>query len=412
MRSHVVRVLVVLALLATPVAACLWDYDTLRDERRGLPGIAEVLAGRWEKHSPFFYQRRVEQMNALITREPSNLAAYDNLAVAQEKLGDIPAAIATMRRKEAIKPGEYTTHANLGTFHLHAGDLDQGIEQIRKALALNPAAHFGREEYQLKLAEFLRDRKRDPAARRYENFLGISYGEGADVAAARRQIDRLLAAPSTAPTTAPMTEPAHLDEGDRNNHGWLGRGSAGKLRDLELKDNVFDGLIGMTRFGTGTSAEVYLTLGDLLALRGDKALAYRAYQRALDFGHPRAEYLRGVMKSIREVVHDSSGISPETIAGERAAADVWVKAFQDYEDGLLRAGKDVNDESVYAAFYAGHGKAQQPEALALIDLLPKDYFARQLTIVILAVVGGLLALIVVYRTIRRASRRRSTSPAV
>jgi hypothetical protein len=53
MRSSAKPLWVVLVLLAVPASACLWDYDTLRDERRGLPGIAEVLAGQWEKHSQF-----------------------------------------------------------------------------------------------------------------------------------------------------------------------------------------------------------------------------------------------------------------------------------------------------------------------------------------------------------------------
>ena len=31
-----------LCLIAVPAVACRWDYDTLRDERRGLPGAAVV----------------------------------------------------------------------------------------------------------------------------------------------------------------------------------------------------------------------------------------------------------------------------------------------------------------------------------------------------------------------------------
>src|SRR5687768_8180618 len=137
-------------LVATPAAfACLWDRDTLLDEKRGLPGVAEILAGKWERHSKSFYEHRAKQAAALLERDPANLAAYDDLAVAYEKLGDPDRAIEVMLRKDQLRPGEYTTEANLGTFYLHKGDFENGVAHIKKALAINPDAHFGRENYQL-----------------------------------------------------------------------------------------------------------------------------------------------------------------------------------------------------------------------------------------------------------------------
>ena len=87
----------------------------------GLPGIAEVLAGQWEKHSQFFYQQRAIKMGAAIAPHPDNLAAYDNLAVALEKLGDHDGGLSVLRQKEKIAPGQYTTFANMGTIYLHQG---------------------------------------------------------------------------------------------------------------------------------------------------------------------------------------------------------------------------------------------------------------------------------------------------
>src|SRR5690349_11409039 len=86
-------ILIVSFALARPASACLWDYDTIRDEKRGLPGIAEVLAGKWERHSRYFYEQRVVRMKALLAKEPANLDAWDNLAVAYEKLDDRDNAI-------------------------------------------------------------------------------------------------------------------------------------------------------------------------------------------------------------------------------------------------------------------------------------------------------------------------------
>src|SRR4051812_33781516 len=67
--------------LAVPARACLWDYDTIRDEKRGLPGIAEIIAGKFEKHSRFFYEQRIVKMKAILAQNPNDLAAWDNLAV-------------------------------------------------------------------------------------------------------------------------------------------------------------------------------------------------------------------------------------------------------------------------------------------------------------------------------------------
>src|SRR6187402_393045 len=98
MRFRHLTLVLAVSVIAPPALACLWDNDTLRDERRGLPGIAEILSGRFEHHSEFFYRDRMKKMEARLAAEPNDLAAYDNLAVAREKLGDIPAAIEVIQR--------------------------------------------------------------------------------------------------------------------------------------------------------------------------------------------------------------------------------------------------------------------------------------------------------------------------
>lgn len=365
-----------LLVIAAPVLACLWDEDTLRDERSGMPGIAEVLAGRFEKHSEFFYKKRIESMTALIAADPKNLAAYDNLAVAHEKLGDQDAAIAVMLEKEKIAPGEYTTAANLGTFYLHKGDFENGIAHIERALVINPDAHFGREEYQLKLARFLRDAKANPKLLETQNFLGVDFERG--------------------------------DEGQfRRVNDTLSRGP-GPLGKLGLKENVFDGIVGMLRFGTGKSAELHFVLGELLAYRGDKHLAYRAYQRAIDLNHPRSEEIGHYMAAVKDGVEHAHNFAPEVIAKERADAEAWVKAYQDYEDQLLRDGKDVTDERSYAAFYRRHGQARVAETLSAVpSLKPRHYTYAALAGAVLFVIA-----LVVIEVRQRLKKGRAARAAV
>lgn len=325
MRNWLVAILL---LLAPTAFACLWDFDTLRDEKRGLPGVAELLAGRYERHSRFFYEQRVAQMTKRLADHPDDLAALDNLAVAYEKLDDRDHAIATMVKKDQLKPGEYTTYANLGTFYLHKGDYEHGIENIKKALAINPDAHFGREWVQLKLAEYYLAAKTDPGLLTRQDFLGAD-----DFREYRR---------------AMQIQPLH-------------RGDAAE--PIDLPSNAMEGVIGILRFGTGTSAELYLVLGEMLEDRGIAArqighlhLAYRAYLRAIELKHPRSDAIRKhIDEDLRHWMDaDPAGYSMDTIDRERVDGAAWLKAYQAYEDDLIRSGKDTESDGNYAAFYAAH----------------------------------------------------------
>ena len=313
--------------------ACMWDYDTIRDEKRGLPGIAEILAGRFEKHSRFFYEQRVVCMTTLLRSDPKNLDAWDNLAVAYEKLDDRDKAIETILKKDRIASGQYTTYANLGTFYLHKGDLENGILAIRKAIEINPDAHFGREEYQLKVAEFLLAAKKEPRLLSEMNFLEYA----GVLKPLPRNFQEYMAAHhyESSPETRPATQPVEESEQDLQEllqseiSERVSRGHPLALSEMGVKENVFDGIAGMIRFGTGTSAELYLTLGDLLVARRDLNLAYRAYQCALDFDHPRKAYLEEIMKRISDRIYYKDQIrqAQSGLNGQRRGVGQGVSEF-------------------------------------------------------------------------------------
>ncbi len=102
-----------------------------------------------------FYRWRVEDRQKRITTEPDRIELYDDLAVAYDKLGEHEKAIETILAKEKLKPGLYETYANLGTFYIHNGQLEEGLKHIDKAIEINPDAHFGREKYQRMLVEYV-----------------------------------------------------------------------------------------------------------------------------------------------------------------------------------------------------------------------------------------------------------------
>ncbi|MCA9246727.1 MAG: hypothetical protein KDA42_06415 [Planctomycetales bacterium] len=128
-------------------------------ERSQFPSALELITGKFLRHSPKFYQWRVQNRLERLEGEADNVELLDDLAVAYDKLGEHDKAIETAQRVESLEPGRYETEANMGTFHFHAGRFEQGIPHIERALDINPDAHFGRERYQLLLVEYLLSRR-------------------------------------------------------------------------------------------------------------------------------------------------------------------------------------------------------------------------------------------------------------
>ena len=232
--------------LSEPCCACLWDSDTLAMERRRFPEAHELIAGHFLRHSDTYYQWRIFDRKAVPAdqRRPMD---FDDIAVAYDKLGQHDKAIETILSKMQRWPKEqrYESEANLGTFHIHAGRFKEGLKHIKKAIAINPEAHFGREVYQKRLVEYL-----------------VSIG-GEEVKLPLRR------------------------EGSFGNGGF----ATFLLADRELNErevpveinNAVKGVLGMMRFGHYDSPILLETLGDLLMYgRGDdsKRLAARAYLKA------------------------------------------------------------------------------------------------------------------------------------
>jgi tetratricopeptide (TPR) repeat protein len=151
-------VLASLLLASSAAVACLWDYDTLLAERARQPTTLELITGKFLRHSPRFYDWRRQDRLAKIEAGANAEALWDDLAVAYDKLGQHDQAIETARQRLIENPRRYETLANLGTFYLHSGQLQEGITTIDKALEVNPAAHFGRERIQRYLAEYILQR--------------------------------------------------------------------------------------------------------------------------------------------------------------------------------------------------------------------------------------------------------------
>jgi tetratricopeptide (TPR) repeat protein len=374
--------------VAVPALACEWDYDTLKMERERFPGALELIVGKFLRHSDTFYKWRVEDRTAKIARHESGeatlsdrdfAAAYDDLAVAYDKLGQQDDAIKNIREKADKLPniGNYETHANLGTFLVHSGKYEEGLAELRNALEINPDAHFGREEYQILLVEYVIEKGSDEAQKPavpLDASNRSEYQPFADWLYAKRNL---------------------LDsDGYRKNGPAL----------TEEHSKALKGLFGMMRFGNFRSPVLLEAVGDMLAASPEndgyadaKQLAARAYLRAASAttGRTSKEYHRFaeevlLFQGLEPGNHnDAMPISKieDQLAREVKEADAWFKEVAHDEELWVEASPDPDKR-----FWEKYGNQTITVGH---DRLPAGKFAAQgLSVVMRIALGAGLALTV------------------
>ncbi len=144
--------------------ACYNDSDTYLTELRDNLDLTNSIIGRFTIYPPEYYKKRIEIQTQILKKNPSNLDAYDSIAVACDRIGNSNDALRWINEKKkhyGKDPGKhlYTTEANEGTFLIHRwvrghkpGDMTDAIAaetHIFNAIRINPDAHFGREFAQL-----------------------------------------------------------------------------------------------------------------------------------------------------------------------------------------------------------------------------------------------------------------------
>ena len=263
-------------LYSPPASACYWDNDTLAMEKRRFPEAIELISGRFLRHSGEYYRWRVEDRRGRLAAtgdaapdEDARQAWTDDLAVALDKLGRHDEAIALLERELARAPDRYETRANLGTFLIHAGRLEQGLVHIRRAIEINPDAHFGREVIQQRLVEYVLEVRRARPT-----------GLPLDVRDIKPAL-QIIRDPKTHESRALEPRMPWITSPLFGTRGFAAYAeSKGHTRDEALK-----GVLGMMRFGQHTSPILLEALGDVLiwdhqVKRDAKRLAARAYLKA------------------------------------------------------------------------------------------------------------------------------------
>jgi tetratricopeptide (TPR) repeat protein len=355
-------VAVALCLLCPAVAcACLWDYDTLKMERSRFPDTLELITGKFLRHSDEFYQWRIrDRLAKLDAGGGDEFALRDDLAVAYDKTGQHDKAIETMLVSLAKDPGRYETQANLGTFYIHSGQLEKGLEHLREAIRINPDAHFGREKYQIYLVEYvLKKRGGGPLS------LPLTPG---DSRSSGGFVDFLIEREGTAA--------ALYDQGVTKN------------LSQEQTRAALKGIQGMMKFGKHDSPVLLEVLGDLLLdnRHGSsyaRRLAIRAYLKAsYEVSDPEQR------KAYRAKAGDAVGGVPDpfrrsnlTLVGlerefkeELAEGKAWYVELSDKERGWIRDGKNPEAEfdKLYDVTPEKPGEAKPAEPSIPVQARPEE----------------------------------------
>ncbi len=397
MKSTMPVVVCLLLLTVSPLAACLWDYDTIKMETQRFPGTLELIAGKFLRHSRPFYEWRIDDRQNRIAEATANdesvAALYDDLAVAQEKTGKTRAAIETMVKKEELWPGQYTTQANLGTFYIHNGEFEKGLEHIERAIEINPHAHFGREIYQKLLVEYVLSKQVDgKTVLPLSDFVDSHQPEGfARFVLEQKEI--------------PVEE-------------WIDPASEAQA---EINRAVA-GVQGMMHFGNYRSPVLLEALANLLMAgdgsRNARLLACRAYLSASN-GAPdekAADQFRMfadvtlTMQLRTDSLHETLTLSEveKEFSAETNDANVWFANLRQEEEAWITQG--LNPEKEFERRYRGADAPKTPVSLAERED-PNVIRDRRLFRVALfmggsfAVVAGFIATVAV----RRLVRRRATS---
>jgi hypothetical protein len=392
----------------------------------------DVLHERFPKHGPAHYQERNrltrEKLAKLAPDDPARFPLEDDLGAGLDRLGRAEEAVAVLQDKLTRQLAKglagrdlYTSYANLGTFIMHAnqpkavaGDpaarkrFREGVELVRKSVEVNPQAHFGREQWQVVLGEFLLAAMEKPALLREFDFVGnrfhttlesmlnremnwdfTGYGRPTDAEFSQGKVAYQLPAffrpgiqagdPALWPELNPIRQ--HILKIGAED-GWDKVNVPAHRKRVAFDEPVL-AIIGIWRQGSGANPHFALALGEIMLRAGQRYIAWTAYERASRMAErfwPDPEFRKflrdhckerqaDIEKSLLFQKPESSSRKPwqhvspppdaNTVADLRAVFDAelahgesYQRAYQEYEAERIEAGASITDEHFFDEFLA------------------------------------------------------------
>jgi hypothetical protein len=364
--------------------------------------VQDVLTERYAHHGRAYYLARNRVAREDLARLPPGGpwdAASDDLAAGLDGLGDQEGAVRVMREKLASQTergvadlGLYATYANLGTFLIHgnlrsaqAGDtaardqLGEGLGFIQRAIAVNPDAHFGREQWQVAAIEFLiaasekqellrtfdlignrLDADIDPRERRVFGIPSWTAG-GAHIYGSRFRQENAL------PRDETLVEYIQHVGAE---YGWPANLIASNPKPVPFDEPVL-GVVGMWREGGGPNSHFALCLGEVMLRVGQRYLAWTAFERATrladDYwpGPELQQFLRDHCRKRQAMIE--AQLSAEEVAQLRPQFDAelaygqrYQQEYGEYEAEQIAAGRLLDDTHFYDDFHAGRPPIASP----------------------------------------------------
>jgi hypothetical protein len=374
--------------------------------------VHDVLHERYARHGEAYYRERNRSVGEALARVEAGqgpnrsseeaMALFDDMGVGLDALQQDDVAVRILReklrRQEAlgIKGRQlYTTYANLGTFLIHGnfraaqtGDntakerLREGIGFIAKSIEVNPEAHFGREIWQQRAAEFLLDAIDNSQILLECDLVGDSLNEEIDPSTKHSlknvRIYGLFGGNRQALlfVNDRESEAGTNRQGIRNEITEVGKEPTVRLGAHWKNEEVpFDeptlGFIGMWRLGGGANPHFALALGEIMMRVGQRRIAWCAYERAVrlaDRFWPDREIQKRLVEHCRKrqsVIEEQFPDQERNQLRPQFDAELeyglrYQKSYQAYEEDRIAEGRSIDDAHFYDAFFEGRDPIATP----------------------------------------------------
>jgi hypothetical protein len=377
--------------------------------------VHDVLHERFPRHGTAYYRERNRVVRRALEGKKDlprerYFALLDDLGVGLEFAGEHDEAIRVLRDKLreqqelGLKGRElYSSYANLGTFlilgpfrQVRPGNADdketlaEGLDLIRRSIAVNPEAHFGREVWQAVIIEYMMALLDDPRLLLRYDMIGNSLDKAIDPSRQRcyqpdmwgevranQEAKRYL---SGEMQFAPENEAELREQTTTHLRSAMTQVGAEEKWSFAVKTKhqepvPFDeptlGIIGMWRRGGGAHPHFALALGETMLRVGQRYIAWCAYERAARLAGivwPDAELQQKFAAHCRErqrLIEEQLPQQERDRLRPAFEADLdrgqrYQQAYQRYEEQRIAAGASIDDPHFYDAFYATHEAIASP----------------------------------------------------
>ena len=288
-------------LMSLGMLVCINTSYSVRDEQNITSDTRLLVIGAFAHHGPAFYEAELKRCHEILSGDPDNFDARNDLGAALTKLRRYEEAEAEFQQNEQLHPGRYQTASNLGVLYKKWDRFEDASEWIAKALEIKPGGHMGLGDYYLRMINWKAEHAR-AGGLPPTNFLGVKYTAGPHATA--------------------------------------------KVANREYVETLIKNDMSF--------ADAYLVLGDIALFEDDLQTALRSYLRATQIsGVSHSDRVQRVYARLEEKmpdqVHAAQTEWPNQIHTEFNTAEAWLTRYQEIEAERIESGQAVDFETMREA---------------------------------------------------------------